>query len=79
MTISNKPLTPSSAGSICKADIDGELSVLELIKGMRTIKHRSHPQLEGLGPARQPQASEQTVNTMLLFRASEEQDWPGDD
>ncbi|KAL8902464.1 MAG: hypothetical protein Q9207_004685 [Kuettlingeria erythrocarpa] len=76
---SDKPLTPSSAGSICKADIDGELSVLELIRGMRTIQHRCPPQFEGLGPARQPQALEHTVNTLLLLQASEEQDWREDD
>lgn len=77
--MSSKSSTESSADTICKVDIDGELSALELIKGTRTIKHRSHPQLEGLSPARQPETPEHLVNTMLLFQESEEQDWQGDD
>ncbi|KAL8917966.1 MAG: hypothetical protein Q9208_007630 [Pyrenodesmia sp. 3 TL-2023] len=76
---SSKSSIPSSADSICKADIDGELSVLELIKGTRTIRLRSHSHLEGLGPVRQPETPEHPANTLLLFQESEEQDWQKDD
>ncbi|KAI4086061.1 MAG: hypothetical protein LQ344_007876 [Seirophora lacunosa] len=69
---------PSSVDGICKADIDGDLSALELIKGMKTRRFRCLAQSEALAPP--PRTLDvHPANTLLLFQESEEQEWQEDD
>lgn len=64
---------PNVMDGICKAEIDGEIPVMEMVRGMRMIKHSSHSQSSGpqLFP-RQHLTSPEALLTNSLIRFRED-------
>ncbi|KAI4254709.1 MAG: hypothetical protein LQ352_002945 [Teloschistes flavicans] len=74
--------TPSVVSKFCKADVGGEVRVLELVNRMSIKTYESRSPLLKARPFPTLQSSPSgvlPVNTLLFFRDREEQDWLDDE